>query len=99
MLLVVIVAVQQAGIDGPLDHVVTVVEQEAAKLDVGTLFGLGDHGQIEEDDESHEASCLQSHASAFQPMRLQADQGWKFEFAVAFLEEPGKALDRVFDSG
>lgn len=32
---VVVVAVQQAGVNGPLDHVVAVIEQEAAKLDVG----------------------------------------------------------------
>ena len=39
----IIAAIEQASVDRPLDHVVTIIEQKAAKLHVGTLLGLGDH--------------------------------------------------------
>ena len=93
----VIIAVQQSGIDGPLDHVVAIVEQETAELHVSALFRFCNHGEVEENEQSHEASCLQSHGSAFQLVALQADQSGEFQFAVALLEQPDEAFHSVFN--
>ena len=97
MLFLCVCTIENSAIDRPLNHVVTIVEQEAAELHIAALLGLCDHRQIEEDEDSHVSSCVRAHLSKLAVVKLQTTNMRQENFVFAAFKNAYQAFHGKFN--